>query len=133
VEIRFDNPSSVPDPPGRFSHVARLEIGGGALLVVSGQLALGDDGELVGAGSMTAQSERVFETIGAILAAQGATFADVVTIRTYITDMEKIGEYAAVRRRYLPGEPPTSTTVEVSRLVIAEALVEVEVLAAVSS
>jgi 2-iminobutanoate/2-iminopropanoate deaminase len=133
VDRSFDNPASVPTPPGRFSHVARLEVGDGTLLVVSGQIAVGDHGELVGAGSMTAQSERVFDTLGAILAAHGARFDDVVNIRTYVTDMDLIGEYANVRARHLSGEPPTSTTVEVSRLVIADALVEVELLAAIPS
>jgi hypothetical protein len=33
MEISFDNPASVPDPPGRFSGVARPEIGGGTVLV----------------------------------------------------------------------------------------------------
>jgi 2-iminobutanoate/2-iminopropanoate deaminase len=127
----FDNPSTVPAPAGGYSHLARLELGGGALLVVSGQVATGADGELVGEGDMAAQCERVFQSLGAILAAQGATFADVINIRTYVTDMDLIREYALVRRRYLTGDPPTSTTVEVSRLVVPGALVEVEVMAAV--
>ena len=126
----FDNPSTVPAPAGSYSHVARLELDGGVLLVVSGQVAAGADGELVGEGDMTAQSERVFDSLGAILAAHGATFADVINIRTYVTDMDRIREYALVRRRYLTGDPPTSTTVEVSRLVMPGALVEVEVMAA---
>jgi enamine deaminase RidA (YjgF/YER057c/UK114 family) len=127
----FDNPSSVPAPAGAYSHVARLEHDSGALLVISGQVAIGADGELVGEGDMTAQSERVFDSLAAILAAHGATLADVINIRTYVTDMELIREYALVRRRYLTGDPPTSTTVEVSRLVMPGALVEVEVMAAV--
>ena len=126
----LDNPSTVPAPAGAYSHVARLELDGGALLVISGQIATGADGELVGEGDMTAQAERVFDSLGAILAAHGATFADVINIRTYVTDMDRIREYALVRRRYLTDDPPTSTTVEVSRLVMPEALVEVEAMAA---
>jgi 2-iminobutanoate/2-iminopropanoate deaminase len=128
----FDNPAGVPPPPGRFSHVARLEFEDGALLLVSGQVAIDDRGELVGADSMAAQAERVFEVIADLLGAHGATFADVISIRTFVTDMERIDEYAEVRGRYLTGQPPTSTTVEVSRLVHPEALVEVEVAAAVT-
>jgi 2-iminobutanoate/2-iminopropanoate deaminase len=126
----LDNPSTVPAPAGAYSHVARLELDRGALLVVSGQVAAGPDGELVGEGDMTAQSERVFEILGAILGTHGATFADVINIRTYVTDMDRIREFALVRRRHLTGDPPTSTTVEVSRLVMPGALVEVEVMAA---
>jgi 2-iminobutanoate/2-iminopropanoate deaminase len=130
VRKTLDNPSNVPAPAGAYSHVARLELDGGALLVISGQIATGADGELAGEGDMTAQSERVFDSLGAILAAHGATFADVINIRTYVTDMDRIREYALVRRRYLTGDPPTSTTVEVSRLVVPGALVEVEAMAA---
>jgi enamine deaminase RidA (YjgF/YER057c/UK114 family) len=82
---------------------------------------------------MAAQSQRVFEIIQAILAAHGATFADVVNIRSYLTDLGRIREYIDVRRKFFPGEPPSSTTVEVSRLFMPEALLEVEVMAAVSS
>jgi 2-iminobutanoate/2-iminopropanoate deaminase len=129
VPTSFDNPAGVPPPLGNYSHVARLELGEGALLVVSGQVAVDDNGGLVGAGSMPEQAERVFESIGRILAAHGASFADVVNIRSYLTDMALIREYREVRARYLEGDPPTSTTVEVSGLVVPGALLEVEVLA----
>jgi len=131
VRVTRDNPPGVPAPVGNYSHVARVELGDAVLLVVSGQLALGEDGELIGAGGMAEQTERVFEVLVAILAAQGASFADVVGIRTFLTDMSRLGEYAAVRRTYLPGDPPASTTVEVSGLAVAGALVEVEAMAVV--
>jgi enamine deaminase RidA (YjgF/YER057c/UK114 family) len=130
LRTTFDNPASAPAPAGNYSHIARVELGDGALLVVSGQIALSEDGELIGRGSMADQSERVFEILGAILAAHAAGFEDVINIRTYVTDMSRIGEYRAVRRRHLTGEPPTSTTIEVSRLVVPEALVEVDLIAA---
>jgi len=81
---------------------------------------------------MTAQADCIFDQIEKILAAHGATFADVVNIRTYLTDMDRIAEYAAARRpRFASDAMPTSTTVEVSRLFVAGALVEVEVTAVV--
>ena len=129
----FDNPDSVPAPGGGYSHVMRLDLGTGALLLVSGQIASSDSGELVGGDSMVAQAERVFEQLGSILAAHDASFGDVINIRTYVTDMGRIDEYARVRRRHLTGELPTSTTVEVSRLVLPGALVEVELTAAVAT
>ncbi|MFF3910043.1 Rid family hydrolase [Streptomyces sp. NPDC001848] len=57
--------------------------------------------------------------------------ADVINIRTYLTDIGKLAEYAAVRREFLPGTPPTSMTFEVPRLFRPEAQIEVEVVAAV--
>lgn len=131
MKVGFDNPSMVPAPVGRYSHVARVELGDGALLLVSGQIAIDDDGKLVGEDSMSAQSERVFEILGSILDAHGAGFGDVVSLRSYLTDMNGLGDYATVRARHMPGEPPTSTTVEVSGLAVPGALVEVELMAAV--
>jgi 2-iminobutanoate/2-iminopropanoate deaminase len=131
----FDNPAGVPQPPpGRSSHVARIGIGDAVLLMLSGQVAVADDGvTVVTPGDMRGQSERIFEIIGGILAAHGATFADVVNIRTYLTDMDRRAEYGEVRRKYLPtDQPPTSTTVEVSRLFLPGVVIEVEVTAVIA-
>lgn len=128
-----DNPAGVPAPAGRYSHVVKLDLGTGALLVLSGQVSVDDDGKVVAPGDLAGQTERVFELIQTILEAHGATFADVINIRTYLTDISRLSEYATVRRRYVQTEaPPTSTTVEVSKLFSPDALVEVEVTAATS-
>lgn len=126
------NPSGVPTPPGRYSHVASIpRAGARTLLFVSGQIALGDDGEVTCPGDMAGQAERVFELLGRLLADKGATFDDVFTIRTYLTDMAQLADYGRIRARYITGPPPTSTTVQVVRLFRPEALLEVEVVAAV--
>jgi 2-iminobutanoate/2-iminopropanoate deaminase len=136
VRLTLDNPATVAAPFGdRFAHVARLDVegvGGGALLVLAGQIAIDDAGEVVAPGNVTAQSERIFELIGGILAAHGATFADVLHIRTFMTDLNDLPAYGAVRRKLFPGTPPASTTVEVSRLFLPGAVLEVEVIAAAS-
>lgn len=136
MNLTLDNPPTVGAPFGdRFAHVARVDMPGGALLVLAGQVAVDDAGEVVAPGDAAAQAERVFEIIGAVLAAHGATFADVVHIRTFMTDLDDLPAYAAVRRRLFPASPatipPASTTVEVSRLFLPAAVLEVEVLAVV--
>lgn len=130
MQITFDNPATVPAPVGTYSHVCRLAIGDGTLLFVAGQLAVDAAGRLVGAGSMTEQAEFVLETIGEILGAHGATFDNIVNIRTFLTDMDAVGQYVAVRSKYFAGDPPPSTTVEISRLAVPGALIEIEVVAA---
>ena len=127
--IMFDNPATVPAPFGRYSHVARAEVGGKTILQVSGQVAIDGDGKIVGGNDMAAQAEYIMGNITAILAAQGANLADVVNIRTYVTDMGRLPEYGKVRAARFTGTPPTVTTVEVSRLFVPGALLEVEVLA----
>lgn len=128
----LENPATVTAPYGdRFSHVAHVDLGGGrTMLVLSGQVGCDDTGAVIKPGDITAQSERIFELLGGILAACGAGFGDVVNIRTFMTDMRNdLAGYAAVRRRYFTGTPPTSTTVEVSRLFLEGAVIEVEIVA----
>ncbi|GII65491.1 hypothetical protein Skr01_55760 [Sphaerisporangium krabiense] len=120
------NPAAVPAPAGLYSHAVRA----GGLLFVSGQAALDADGRVIGEGDVTRQSEVVFDYLEAILADQGCDFGDVVTIKTFLTDMADLPAYGAVRRRRVPGEPPSSTTVEVPRLFRPGLVIEVEVVAA---
>ncbi|MGW7067400.1 RidA family protein [Streptomyces sp. NPDC054855] len=126
MNITIDNPASAPQPLGPYSQVARVELdGGGALLYLSGQIAGGD--------GVAAQSRGIFEALSALLAAHGATLDDVINIRTFMTDLGDLPQYAAVRAQFLTAAPPTSTTVEVPRLFRPEALIEIDVVAAVPS
>jgi 2-iminobutanoate/2-iminopropanoate deaminase len=127
--VIFDNPATVPAPAGQYSHVARAELGDKTILQLSGQVAIDADGKIVGGNDMAAQAEYIMDNITAILAAHSATLGDVVNIRTYLTDMRRLPEYGKVRAACFTGTPPTITTVEVSRLFIPGALLEVEVLA----
>lgn len=125
VKITLDNPASAPQPLSPYySQVARVEqADGGALLFLSGQIAEG--------ATLAEQTRGVFETIAALLEAHGAGLADVVNIRTYLTDISRLDEYGAVRREFLTGTPPTSMTFEVPRLFRPEAQIEIEIVAAV--
>ncbi|MFH8799781.1 RidA family protein [Streptomyces sp. NPDC017936] len=127
MEITLGSPASAPQPLSPYySQVARVrQADGGALLFLSGQIAEG--------ATLAEQTRGVFETIDALLKAHGATLADVVNIRTYLTDISRLEEYGAVRREFLTGTPPTSMTFEVPRLFRPEAQVEIEVVAAVAA
>ncbi len=134
MTVTLDNPATVPAPFGdRFAHVARLDLPACALLVLSGQVGVDDDGAVVAPGDVRAQSERIFELIDGLLAAHGAGLADVLHVRTFMTDLGDLAGYAAVRNRYFPDAKPASTTVEVNRLFLDGAVIEVEVTAAVAT
>ncbi|WP_433139772.1 NAD(P)-binding domain-containing protein [Actinomadura nitritigenes] len=130
MRVTLGDPATVPPPPNPFySHAAHVTAG--PMLYVSGQIALTEDGKVDAPGDMARQSEVIFSLLERILAAYGAGFADVANVRTFVTDLGRVAEYGAVRRRFFPGAAPTSTTVEVARLFHPDALLEVEVVAAI--
>ena len=127
MELERSNPDGVAPPAANgYSHAVRVPLGDATLLVVSGQLPLDAAGELVGAGDLRAQTRQVFENLRTILEANGATFADVVKMGTYVTDLGGLDAVRAVRREYLGSEPPASTLVQVRGLVHPDAMIEVD-------
>jgi 2-iminobutanoate/2-iminopropanoate deaminase len=127
------NPDTVAAPIGSYSQSVRIETGDATWIYVSGQIAVGLDDRLVAPNDLPAQTERVYENLRAVLEAHGATFDDVVKIQTYFTTLDGLAESRGIRARYLPAEPPASTAVQVVALVVPEAVIEVDVVAVVSS
>jgi 2-iminobutanoate/2-iminopropanoate deaminase len=125
------NPNTVAAPMGTYSQAVRVETGDAVWLHVSGQIAIDLEGNLVGPGDVRAQTRQVFENLKAILAANGATFADVVKIGTYLTTLEDLAGMREVRSEYLTAEPPASTAVQVVALVVPDALIEIDLVAVV--
>ena len=125
------NPEAVHPPVGTYSHAVRVETADGTSIYVSGQIALDAEGTLVGPGDMKVQTRQVFENLRAILAANGATFADVVKIGTYLTTLDDLAGMREVRSEYLTSEPPASTAVQVVALVVPDALIEIDLVAVV--
>jgi 2-iminobutanoate/2-iminopropanoate deaminase len=124
------NPEGLPTPVGPYSNVVMSSPG--RLVFVAGQVALDANGDIVGAGDIAAQTRQVMENMRLALEAAGATFADVVRVVNYITDVDLFGEMAAVRREFLVEPYPASTLVEVSALMFPELLIEIEAIAVVS-
>ena len=110
-----------------YSHVVVVE--GKKTIFVSGQLARGPAGEVVGAGDMRAQLRQVGENIKAALEAAGATLADIVKTNTYVTDIDEFFKHPDVRAEIFGQSLPTSTTVEVRRLSHPDLMVEIEAIA----
>ena len=98
----------------------------GELLFVSGQIAQGSDGQLVGGSDCAAQTRQVMARIRAIVEAAGATMQDVVKVTTFLVDLDDYPGFSQVRSETFPDSPPASSTVVVAALVRPEFLVEVE-------
>ena len=127
------NPDAVHPPVGTYSHAVRIEAGEATWIYISGQVGVDPDGNLVAPNDMRGQTERVFENLKAILGANGATFDDVVKITTFVTTLEDLDMMREVRARYLPDEPPASTAVQISALVLPDAVIEIDAVAVIAS
>ena len=113
-------------PP--ISHYADA-VRAGDLLFVSGCVPVDGEGRLVGGDDVVAQAEQVFENVGAVLAAAGASAKDVVKVTVFLTDIDDRPKINPVRQRFLGETRPASTLVEISRLAIPGAKLEVEAVA----
>ena len=110
-----------------YSHVVAAT---GRLIAISGQVALDESGRLVGPGDPEAQARQVFENLRRCLAAADATFADVVKLTIYVTDLATMAAVRAVRDEYVDTtRPPASSAVQVAGLVLPELLLEIDALA----
>ena len=116
-----------PAAIGPYSQAVRL----GDMLYTSGQVALDPATGALVQGGIEEQTVRVIENLKAVLAAGGATVAQVIKTTVFLKDMGDFGAMNQVYARYFAGEgvvPPARSTVEVARLP-KDALVEIEVIA----
>ena len=95
-----------------YTHAVRV----GDLLFVSGCVPTDADGNVVGGDDVAAQARKVFENIGAILAAAGATFADVAKVTVYLTDISLFQQMNGVYTTYFKTDRPARATVQVASL-----------------
>lgn len=112
-----------------YSHAVTAH---GRLVAIAGQVAMDENGDLVGGSDARAQTERVFENLGAVLAAAGATFTDVIKLGVFVTDIDILPIVRDVRDRHVDtAHPPASTAVQVESLFRPGYVVEIDALAVV--
>ncbi|MFI5712916.1 RidA family protein [Kribbella sp. NPDC051620] len=123
------NPEGVA-PGNGYSHVVS---GPGRWVAISGQVAFDAEGNLVGEGDAGAQAQQVFANLERCLAAAGATFANVVKLNFFVTDIAYLPAIRAARDAYVDtANPPASTAVQVVALFRPDVLLEVEAYAVVA-
>ena len=99
-------------------------------LYVSGTVAVDENGRLVAPGDMAGQMRAVYANIQRTLAAHGADFEEVVKETIYTTNMDALLKASDLRLEYYNKEMlPTTSWVQVQRLVDPGFLVEIEVVA----
>lgn len=102
----------------------------GGLLFVSGRIGIDPASQTV-PGDVVEQARLAFTHIGRVLEAAGASFADVLKVTVFLTDIDDRPKINPVRREFFGEHRPASTLVEVNRLVRPEAKVEVEAIAGI--
>lgn len=122
----------VPGQAEPISHYTDA-VRAGDLLFVSGVVPVDGEGVLVGGDDVVEQARRVFANMGEILAAAGASFADVVKVSVFLTDIDDRARINPVRQAVFGSARPASTLVEVSRLAVPGAKIEVEAVALVQA
>ena len=121
-EIRVDG---LAEPISHFTDAVRA----GGLLYVSGIVPVDGAGRLVGRDDVVAQTRQVFENMRAVLEAGGCGFADVLKVTVFLTDIGDRPLINPVRQKVFGETRPASTLVEVSRLAVEGAKVEIECVA----
>ncbi len=130
MTIETVNPPGVAAPIGQYSHLAVVPAGH-RLLLLAGQVGVNLDGTFPE--TVEDQFDQALANIGAILASQGASFADVAKVTYYFA--ERPADFARLRQKMADTftGSPASTLLFVAGLASRRIKVEVEVVAAVAA
>jgi len=119
--------------PSSFSRGLRLDLGGMAILLISGTASVGPNGETLHVGDFRAQTRRTFQNITDLLASEGATWKDIVRTTCYLRDIDR--DYVVFneeRTAFYKAEGldplPASTGIQ-AKLCRSDLLVEIEAIA----
>jgi 2-iminobutanoate/2-iminopropanoate deaminase len=122
---------TTPDAPKAIGPYAQAVSATGRLVFCSGQIPLDPGtGEIVGAGDVREQTERVMQNLAAVLRAAGATFAHVTKTTIFLADLQDFAAVNEVYARHVGANPPARATVQVAGLPRG-ASVEIEAIAVV--
>jgi 2-iminobutanoate/2-iminopropanoate deaminase len=124
--VKQHNPSGVPLPQGQYVH--GCEVGDRPRLVfISGQIPEPMEGPIPS--DFEGQCRVVWSHIGAVLAAAGMGYENLVKVTTFLTSRELADQNGAIRREVLGAHQPALTVIVCSTLNPAW-LLEIEAVAA---
>ena len=105
----------------------------GNMIEVTGTVASGDDGKVVGKDDAYEQTKFIYQKIESVLQRAGATMKDVVRVRMFVTDISRWQEYGKAHSEFFRDIKPCNTMVEVNALIEPEYLIEIEASAIITS
>jgi 2-iminobutanoate/2-iminopropanoate deaminase len=117
-------PDGIAKPVGPFSTAVRA----GDTLYLSGQVAQDlATGRMI-EGDATRQAEQIFKNIAIVLGAAGKSFADVMRVGVYLTDLREYAAVNAVYARHFDAPYPARTLIGVAALPLGAAI-EIDLIA----
>jgi len=119
--------------PSSFSRGLRLDINGMTILLISGTASIDENGQSIHIGDFRKQTLRTYYNITNLLAAEGATWKDIVRTTCYLRDIERdYAEFNEIRTQFFKEhglDPlPASTGIQ-AILCRPELLIEIEAMA----
>jgi reactive intermediate/imine deaminase len=124
-EIRVDD---LHEPISHYTDGVKF----GDLVFVSGCIGIAPGREAI-EDDVVAQARQALTNVGKILAAAGASFADVCKVTVYLTDINDRERINPVRKEFFGSARPASTLVEISELALPGAKVEIDAVACIGS
>lgn len=119
--------NGVAPPGGHYSHGVVVS---GRILFVAGQVALDEDGQLVGGDDAAAQARQVLVNLQNVIESAGGNMGDVARTTLYLTRLEDRGPVGKVREEFFPSPPPANTLLVVASLAQPQFLVEIDAIVA---
>jgi 2-iminobutanoate/2-iminopropanoate deaminase len=109
--------AGAPAAPGLLSQAIEMD----GLVITSGQIHLTPDGNLID-GSIEEKTRQVMNNLKEILAAAGLSFADVLKVTVYVTNMAEYGDFNKVYKTYFEEPLPAREGVCVKELPLGASL-----------
>ena len=124
-----------PEPYRSENRPYAMAVKMGKLVFLAGQLGvefIGDKRTVVAPGNAERQIETIFNNMRSVLEGVDAGLEDICWLQIFVTNIDDRLSMDAVRRRFFSGTKlPAATMVEVSRLALPGAVVEVNAIAVI--
>jgi enamine deaminase RidA (YjgF/YER057c/UK114 family) len=123
TERQLISSASPFEPQVGYSRAVRV----GNRVYVAGTVATGPDGNIVAPDDAYGQAKFALERIAKALAEAGASLANVVRTRMFVTDISRWADYGRAHGEAFSDIRPAATMIEVKALISPGLLIEIEV------